>query len=190
MSIVIAIKDKNRIVMGCDQQVSGSNLKFNASDNNSKIWDVNNIKGAIMSCVGDARMVQLVSLMDFVLSPTTILNKKINYKSVAGEMFNIIYNHLLANKNIEYDSNNNPIQKIGGYFIFAYKNQAYLIYPNEYTIPIEDYLAMGSGEEVAVGALEETKGLPAEERIRKAIEACSARTLYVSGNVIIKSTKK
>ena len=49
LSLVIAIKDKDRIVFGADKQISGAGSK---SHNTIKIWDVPELPGAIMGGVG------------------------------------------------------------------------------------------------------------------------------------------
>ena len=57
MSLVIAIKDKDRIVFGADKQVSGAGSK---SHNTIKIWDVPELPGAIMGGVGSLRASQVI----------------------------------------------------------------------------------------------------------------------------------
>ena len=57
MSLVVAIKDKDRIVFGADKQVSGAGSK---SHNTIKIWDVPELPGAIMGGVGSLRASQVI----------------------------------------------------------------------------------------------------------------------------------
>ena len=57
MSLVIAIKDKNRVVLGADKQVSAGDSKEHTI---TKIWEVEELPGAIMGSVGSARVSQII----------------------------------------------------------------------------------------------------------------------------------
>lgn len=189
MSVVIAIKENNKIVMGCDGQISSYNLKQNTIKPFSKIWKVKNINNAIMGGVGDYRNCQLISLMPFLMSAEDIINKNINYENIALKLFKNIYYFLSLNNRINKDEKGNEVNYIDNSFIFAYKNQAYLIDDVGDVFPIKDYLVIGSGTEIAIGNLENNKNKPAEERIRMAINACADKSLYINNDVEILKTK-
>ena len=57
MSLVIAVKEKDRIVLGADKQASLGNAKDHT---NTKIWRVEDLPGAIMGSVGSARASQII----------------------------------------------------------------------------------------------------------------------------------
>ena len=63
MSLVIAIKDKDRIVLGADKQVSSGDSKEHTS---TKIWPVTELPGAIMGSVGSARASQIIQYSNII----------------------------------------------------------------------------------------------------------------------------
>ena len=63
MSLVIAIKDKDRIVLGADKQVSSGDSKDHTS---TKIWQVDELPGAIMGSVGSARASQIIQYSNII----------------------------------------------------------------------------------------------------------------------------
>ena len=76
-------------------------------------------------------------------------------------------------------------------FIFAYKDKAWIIW-NDLSVQelTEDYLAIGSGSEVAQGALFATKNFKNPfERVIIAIQAAAESTLYVDEDVNILVTE-
>lgn len=191
MSVVIAVKEKNRIVMGCDSQVTYGQLKKSNNNNSCKIFEIKNCKNALLGVVGYKRDSQLLSVENNLIREISILKNEINYEYVVKYLFNDIYEVLKNNNRIERDSNGNLVNYIYDDFIFAYKNEAYLINGSCGSVEeIEDYLVIGSGEEVAIGVLENNKDKSAKERIKEAIKSCSERTIYVDNEVVVKTTKE
>jgi ATP-dependent protease HslVU (ClpYQ) peptidase subunit len=73
-------------------------------------------------------------------------------------------------------------------FIFATKGEIYEILVDFQLVePIDDYTAIGSGADFALGSLYSTKGtnLKPEERLKLAIEAASYFSTSVGGEIII-----
>ena len=188
MSVVIAIKEGNHIVIGCDSQATGGLIKYNLSNNCCKIWDIKNCPQGIMGGVGSFRNSQLVQIQDNFIDEYIILKNMINYEYVVREVFNNIYNILKANNRILKDGNNNYDNEIDNSFIFAYKDNAYAIDRDGAVVEIDDFLVIGCGEQTAIGSLTNSKGENAEQRIRKAIQVCSERNIGIDNNVVIKRT--
>ena len=80
MSLVIAIRDKDRIVLGADKQVSTGGSKEHTS---TKIWPVAELPGAIMGGVGSARASQIIQYAN-------IIDKNLIDKSIWKHCANII----------------------------------------------------------------------------------------------------
>ena len=57
MSLIVSIKDKDRVVFGSDKQVSTSVTKDHSA---TKIWEVADLPGAIMGSVGSMRASQVI----------------------------------------------------------------------------------------------------------------------------------
>ena len=190
MSVVIAIKEKNSIIMGCDSQVTIGQLKDRLSKDHNKIFKIKNCKHGLMGVVGFCRDSQLLSVQDNLIDKLHILENKIDYDYVVKNLYSDIYKVLLDNNRIDKDSNGNNVNYTNNHYIFAFKDSAWLICCDGTVFEIDDYLVTGSGEEIAIGVLENNKGKSAEERIKEAIKSCSDKTIYVDNKVVIKSTKE
>lgn len=70
-----------------------------------------------------------------------------------------------------YARKNNEEEE-GGTFLVGYKDQLYVI-ESDYQVgkPLDGFAAIGSGAQIANGALFATRGLKPEERVRTALEA-------------------
>lgn len=189
MSVVIAIKEKNKIVLGCDSQTTYGNIKNTLKGESTKIFEVKGLNKSYMGVVGNCRDSQLLSVSDKILDPLTAVTGAVDYEWAVKCLYHSIYAILLENNRIDKDANGNWEKHTGNDYIFAYKGNAYLVSGVDGAVlEIDDYLVIGSGTEVAIGVLENNKDKPAEERIREAIKACSDKTLYVDNNVIIRRT--
>ncbi|MEG1565382.1 MAG: hypothetical protein RR342_01405 [Bacilli bacterium] len=191
MSLIVAIKDNDRIVIGCDSQITSNGLKENC-DNNSvcKIWEIKNCKQGIMGVVGHLRDGQLVQCQNNIIEEIFQLKNSVDYEYVVTNLSGKIYSILLANKRILKDANGNDENYMLSRFIIAYKDKAYKIENDLCVLPIEDYLVLGCGEKIAIGVLEKNKSKSPEERIKEAIILCSEKDLYINNNIVIKSTKE
>lgn len=189
MSVVVAIKDKNKIVIGCDSQVSYGHLKSKL-DNElcCKIWDIENCKKGIMGVVGSLRDGQIIQCEEHLIDELKQFKNEVNYKYVVKILVNKIYELLFNNNRIKKDTHGNYQDYIGSSFIFAYKDMAYLIDRDLTVLPIEDYIVIGCGDEIAMGVLENNKGKSAEERILEAIKTCSEKSSGIDSNIVIKTT--
>lgn len=187
MSVVIAIKDKNKIILGCDSQVTQGGNKNVLSKDSCKIFNIKNCPNGILGSVGGLRESQILQCQDNLIDELKILKNEINYKYCVLDLFDKIYKVLL-NKNMIYKKDAEYVNYTNNEFIFAYKDTAFLISAFGCIVEIEDYLVIGSGEEVAIGVLENNKNKTPETRIREAIKVCSEKTLYIDNNVKILST--
>ena len=68
-------------------------------------------------------------------------------------------------------------------FLFAYKDKAWMIWCDLSVTEIQEYLAIGSGSDVAKGALFATQGKNPFERIVTAIDAASEATIGVDDGI-------
>ena len=186
LSVILAIKDKNKIIMGCDSQATFGNIKNSLNATHNKIFKVKNVKHCLMGVVGSCRDSQLLSVSEIANDLELYRDE---YEWVVKNLFHNIYNVLLENNRIDKDDKGDWIKSTQNDYLFAYKNNAYLMSGIDgAVIEINDYLVCGSGSDVAIGVLENNKNKPPEERIREAIKACSDKTLYIDNNIIIEET--
>lgn len=73
-------------------------------------------------------------------------------------------------------------------FIFAYKDKAWMIWNDFSVSEITDYLAIGSGSDIAKGALFATQDKNPFERIVTGIDAAAINTLYVDNEIDLLAT--
>ena len=173
MSLVIAIRDKDRIVLGADKQVSTGGSKEHTS---TKIWPVAELPGAIMGGVGSARASQIIQYAN-------IIDKDIDTDFIICSLAPTIAAGLKANGiNIEV-KDDDICTMLPNAFIFAYKDRAWMIWNDLSVSELEEYFAIGSGSDVAKGALFATKKQNPFERIVTAIDAASESTLFVDNGI-------
>jgi len=178
MSLVIAIKDKDRIVLGADKQVSSGDSKEHTS---TKIWQVDELPGAIMGSVGSARASQIIQYSNII--DKNLLSNDISTDFVICSIAPTIAAGLKQN-GINIDAKDDGIcDMMPNSFIFAYQDRAWLIWNDLSVSELGEYLAIGSGSDVAKGALFATKKQNPFERIVTAIDAAADSTLFVDDGI-------
>ena len=187
MSVVVAIKENGKVYVGSDSQVtkgwSRSTLK---NPNNYKIWKVRNVDNCLMAHVGNVRDANIVRLMGGLISEYDVFYELVNYKFVVREIVPAIIKELKEHK---YIKDNDYFEGMGSSFIFAYKDQLFLIASDGCVIEIDDYVAIGSGEDTAIGSLNSSIGEDPVTRIIKAIKSSATSDIYVDYPIILSDTE-
>ena len=190
MSLVIAIKDKDRIVFGADKQVSGAGSKLH---NTIKIWDVPELPGAIMGGVGSLRASQVIQYSKLIdlnamadLSYGTIDTNYIITVLVPQIVLQLQSAGVCC---IAEDDVEEKTLMLPNSFLFAYEDQAWMIWNDLSVSEIEDYLAIGSASDVAKGVLFATSDKNPFDRIVTCIDAAAETTLYVDHGIDFLATK-
>ena len=190
MSLVIAIKDKDRIVFGADKQVSGAGSK---SHNTIKIWNVPELPGAIMGGVGSLRASQVIQYSKLIdlnamadLSYGTIDTNYIITVLVPQIVLQLQSAGVCC---IAEDETEEKTVMLPNSFLFAYEDQAWMIWNDLSVSEIEDYLAIGSASDVAKGVLFATADKNPFDRIVTCIDAAAEATLYVDHGIDFLATK-
>lgn len=183
MSLVVAIKDKDRIVLGADKQVSSGDSKDHTS---TKIWPVSELPGAIMGGVGSARASQIIQYASII--DKNLIGKEVSTDFIICSLAPTIAAGLKAN-GFNIDAKDDGVcEMMPNAFIFAYKDKAWMIWNDLSVTEIGDYLAIGSGSDVARGALFATKKHNPFERIVTAIDAAAESTLFVDDGIDLLAT--
>lgn len=185
MSLVIAVRDKDRFVLGADKQVSTGDSKNHTS---TKIWPLRDLPGAIMGGVGSARASQIIQYSDIVdknnlqAEPTTDF--------VVCSLAPTIAATLKASGVVIGPGESGMCDMMPNAFIFAYKDKAWMIWNDLSVAEIDDYFAIGSGSDVAMGALFATKGKNPFDRIVTCIDAAAESTLFVDDGIDVLVTEE
>ncbi len=184
MSLVVAIKDKDRIVLGADKQASTGGTKDHT---NTKIWEVEELPGAIIGAVGSARASQIVQYSQVI--DKNMIGQEIDTEFIVRVLAPTIATGLKAN-GIVVDSEDAKCDMMPNAFIFAYNDKAWTIWHDLSVSEINEYFAIGSGANVARGALYATKDKNPFDRIVTSIEAAAESTLYVDNGIDLLATGK
>lgn len=190
MSVVIAIKDKStgEIVVGCDSQVSCGNNKNKLTGQSTKIWRYNNLPSIVFGGVGALRDIQLIQTSHDLINELDIYKFNVDYEYCVNKLFTKIWEVLVSFNRVYKDPNGNLSNTIGSQFLLAFADKAFTFDYDGAVMEIDDYLVIGSGQDVAIGVLENNKSKSPKNRIKEAIKACSEKTLYVNDEVQILCT--
>lgn len=182
MSVIVAVKTDKGFVLGADRRVTiAGNQK---REDVHKIFTFDDCPNTVMGGVGRLNIIQGISLMDNIIPEVNRLKDNVNTKLIYTTVFPNIIEQLKSWKRIKTDNITMPDSEI----MLAYKDKCWIVCSDGCTDEINDYWAIGSGEEVALGSLAQTKDLDPEERVRKAVMAAGERTIYVNTNVEIYKT--
>lgn len=183
MSLVVAIKDKGRIVLGADKQASTGGTKDHT---NTKIWKLEELPGAIIGSVGSARASQIIQYSQVI--DKNLITENIDTTFVVRILAPTLANGLRANGIVVEAGDGGKCDMMPNAFIFAYKDRAWTIWHDLSVSEIEDYFAIGSGSDVARGVLYATTEKNPFDRIVTSIEAAAESTLYVDNGIDLLAT--
>lgn len=189
MSLIVAIKDRDRFVFGSDRQASfGQNKSHDAT----KIWPVEGLPGAIMGSVGTVRGAQLIQYNNIIDLNAVAANGGPCTTYVVNSLVPSIYKCLKANGmtvTTEGGADGDSTYWLPNIYLFAYEDQAWCVWHDLTVIEIENYKAIGSGSDVADGVLFATSKQNPFERIATSIAAAAETTLFVDMGIDILATK-
>jgi ATP-dependent protease HslVU (ClpYQ) peptidase subunit len=115
------------------------------------------------------------------------MKKHINYRFVIRELtqriFQVVERYGLLLKDED------GIPRINNSYLFAFEDQLYYIGREGAVIEIDEYAAIGSGANEAIGSLLSTDSLPPEERLIIAIKASATNDIYVDYPIVIANTE-
>ena len=184
MTVVIGIKDKGKVYIGSDTQISAGDVK---TDGIVKIWQYKNLN-IILGGAGDARAVQIIQTADDLFDEALMALNAIDERYLCRIFATRVREELLTNKVIKDETvdelANSPIVLLVGI-----NDELYQIDFNGVIIKVDESTAIGSGELVAKGVLYVTKNKKPLDRIKLSIEACSKCLRSVNSEVVVLSTQ-
>ena len=187
MSVVVAIKKGEVVYLGADSQVTrGGTRETLSNPNNYKIWKVKNVDGCFMGHVGLLREANIVKLMNNLVSDYDVYNNYVDYEYIVKSVVPSIFDEL---KKYGYLKDEQFVKEIESRFMFIFKDKIFTIGFDGAVIEVDDYAAIGSGEDQAIGSLLSTEGEEPVTRIVKAIKASAASDIYVDYPIIITNSK-
>ena len=197
MTVVIALKDKknNDVIIGSDTMVSGANTfrkmdipKFFVKEISTGSWDKDKEKIVL----GEAGSVTVLEYMKRVYKPPVWDKKKETFNTYMLNKFFPGFKKLLEDKiYVEKYEKNNSVIDLGTKLIVIYKNEIYSMFRSMgFERHTEEYVCIGSGEEVALGSLYSSRDLEPKLRVNDAVMAAGELTMYVNTDVHIDSVNE
>ncbi len=187
MSVVVAIKEGNKIYMGSDSQTTKGGTRTTLHNpNNYKIWKVDGSDNCLMAHVGNVRDANVVRLMRNVIDDYDEFYKRVDYRFVVKYLVPEIVKSLQEAHYLKLDGD--YLGFMDSSYLFAYKDKLFSINSDGCVIEVDDYVAIGSGACEAIGSLLSTKGESPVKRIIKAIKASATNDIYVDYPIIITDT--
>lgn len=189
MSVVVAIKEGNNIYIGADSQVTKGGTRTTLKNpNNYKVWKVDGAEHTLMAHVGNLRDANVVRLMSGIIDDYDEYCKRIDYRFVVKYLVPEIIKNL-RNANFLKGNQDDYLDFMESGFLFAYRDSLFSISTDASVIEVDDYIAIGSGANEAIGSLLSTEKEDPKTRIVKAIKASAANDIYVDYPIIITNTK-
>ena len=187
MSVVVAIRKGDKVYVGADSQVTRGGTRATLKNpNNYKIWKVLGVNHCLMAHVGVVRDANIVRLSDNLVSDYSAYKGYIDYEYVVKRVVPGIISEL---KGAGYLKDEQYFESMESRYLFIYKDKMYTINTDGCVLEVDDYVAIGSGEDQAIGSLLSTEGEDPETRIIKAIKASAASDIYVDYPIILTNSK-
>ena len=189
MSVVIAIKENGVTYMAADTQISfGDSKRHLKSDSLQKVWAVTDTPNCIMGGVGLARDLNLIRYCTTELIPeASVLKNEINVGTIMLNTVPAIFESIRTYTQLVTGCDKDI--PINSEFVLAYKDKVFDIAPDGTVEEVEDYIAIGSGADAALGSLKHTADEPVYDRLIKALDAAAESNLYVSEPYVCMDTE-
>lgn len=193
MSVVVGIVLEDKVIMGCDSQVSTSWTKRTLTNkNNFKIFKPEKNPDVLLGVCGSCRDANILKCIDEYIDELEYLKGDVDFKYVVNKIVPNLFNILRENGRI-LETNEKGIKTLPYMeveLLFSYKNQLYKISPDGCVIQIDDYAAIGSGADNAIGFLNTVDDKNMNDlAVIKSIESACKTDLYVNYPIIIMNTK-
>lgn len=188
MSVVVAIRDEDKIWLAADSQItSGWTKGLLLSQNSFKIWK--NQMGINMGGVGSLRDLNILSTSDEqFINESDILKNNINFKSIVRETVPKIFKELDKFGRLAREDGITYSQSA---FMIAHGQECYIIEQDGAVRELYDMFAIGSGGDIAESSytiLRDTDLPPKEKAIKTVMSSCE-RDLFVDYPIVITNTK-
>ena len=190
MSIVVALKDKDRFWLAADSQVTVGGTKDTISHRHS--YKIFNNFLSIVGSVGYLRDINIISTMDSSLIPErNLLTNTVSFNTIVRDVVPNLFEEL--NNNGRLIKTEDGLLMAASEFIIAYQDQCYQIFQDGTVIEVVDMAAIGSGGYVAENANLILKDVADDsmsiiERLIKLVEASFKKDVYVNYPIIITDT--
>lgn len=190
MSVVVAIKENGIVYMAADTQITiGDSKRHLKTDSLQKIWAIQDIPHSLMGGVGLARDLNLIRYCTSELIPEArVLDGNIDVGTIMLNTVPVVFESIRNYTKLVTGSENDI--PIVSEFIIACGDKMFDISADGTVEEVLDYIAIGSGADVAMGSLKNSEGYSVYDRLIMALEAAADNNLYVSEPYVCIDTDK
>lgn len=176
MSVAVAVIDGSTLVMAADSQWSTSYVK--ATSANAKLMTFGH---ALSGVVGNPRVLNVLSTM---VPPDEF---RLDYSWLVREYVPLLMNTLKDAKALQ---ESDGIASMPDTALLIGGDGSLFTVHSDFSVMehCQSYAAIGSGQEVAIGALAALSTIPPADRARRAIEIVSENTPWVGGRIDLLTT--
>ncbi len=187
MSVVVAVKNGDHVLVGCDSQMTYGYTK-EILTNQRKMWKPTDNKNIVMGLVGTVRDANILSVAEEWIDELTELKNDFNLKYVIKTIVPKMFRELEDNGRLRIKDG---IKSIDSIVTFAYRDMAYSIDFDGAVVEMEDILVNGSGYSLCLGAWDSIKdeNIPVQEKLIRVIKAACEKNLFINYPIIIMNTK-
>lgn len=177
MSIVVAIKHEGKIYMAADTMVSYGNAKRQlTTPHTQKIWAVEDTPNCIMGGAGMLADINLIRYCGKHLIPELeVLKDELDIGVIMQTTVPQIFGLIKEYGEVCCKPEGSTIQS---QFLIGVGSHLFAVYEDGCVEEEEDFIAIGSGSDMALGSLYTTEGEDITMRLIKAIAAASSVNLY------------
>ncbi len=185
MSVIVAKKEENRVIMACDTQVTHGQTKGSVT----KIFKNKKNDNIICGVVGSLRDLNLLSSMEDLIDDFSIRRDLVDTDSIITNTIPKIKEFFKKEGRIVSTEDGDIMHSS---FIISYKNSIWTIGGDFSVKEVDDFVAIGSPEEFAMGVYEAIKddNTSIEDKIVKIIDICIKKTIYVDYPIYMIDTEK
>lgn len=152
MSVVIAIKHKDKCWLACDRQITNGDSKA-FLETHDKIFEVPGREGCLLGHVGMLRGINLLETNNCYIDELAYLKDEIDYTYVVNH-FPLVVQHLFAeNGMISKDELDDSFTLKGDFLLITPNDHMFEVAWDGSVIEKTEFAAIGSGKEYALGAL-------------------------------------
>ena len=188
MSVVIGIKENNTVYLGADSQVTRGWTKYTLSNkNNYKIWSVKNTQNVLMGTVGSVREANVISTSNSIVDELKSIKNEVDFSYVVNTVVPNMF-AALKNAGVISTKEGQPL-RFNNSYLLATKDKLFVIDIDGCVVEIDDYIAIGSGEDYAITVLNSTVGQNPKDRIISAIKSTAQNHIYVNYPIVIADTE-
>lgn len=180
MSVVIAVKNKDGVYVGADRQATCGHVRVNGV---LKIYKAEHC-GNVVGTVGSGRDSNITHLNDDWIESSKDID--VDFKYVVREIVPRLFSLMQRHKRVRIHEG---VEELLSTFLFCTKDRIFVIFSDGAVCEYENYVAIGSGGDMATGylnSLEKDKiNENLEDVIKTAIIRACEKDIYINDDVMI-----